>query len=555
MKKTVKGAIGVIAAAGLVAGGYFGYGVLGTKAGKVVNEVQSKVKQTVNSKDKKGQKNNTKNMNYSGWYINRISTYLPFYKSSDELTDDVLQEIYISAMDYYCSYRNHIEDDGTVIGIVTSEYMNNYRDRMIISDDSLIERSDSNKQWIFKGDTFDELNQILDVEFDFSKFESDHIVYDGEKFVVTFTGDKDDQQESEIKGIYSGEEADTLNIFQDIRADQGEEIIKKHIVLVPKDNEWGYKIKSVEKGYIEFTLPMDKIGSCDEQDAIADILENYQSGENNQEECVQKLAEGWKSFTRGNFELQDKLALNESKYNREILYEWCEIAGISRKESKAVEIDNDEVALNAEEYKIKEFANGPHYIPDDRQIESYHLRVDTDKKEAINYSLIVSKDEDTGAVVLKKQNVVYEPEKNIYGYQIKSISTEEWNDEYSQELEQIELTTWELEEQWSHAGAREQIELNQKIKEIWTDEFQNIVTRLSEKYPDKKDEIEQLSEEFLSEIEEMDTTVEDESDSEAMYDEKDTILLNQNYQIQAKCYYMVGNGLMGDRIDEIVRTF
>lgn len=555
MKKTVKGAIGVIAAAGLVAGGYFGYGVLGTKAGKVVNEVQSKVKQTVNSKDKKGQKNNTKNMNYSGWYINRISTYLPFYKSSDELTDDVLQEIYISAMDYYCSYRNHIEDDGTVIGIVTSEYMNNYRDRMIISDDSLIERSDSNKQWIFKGDTFDELNQILDVEFDFSKFESDHIVYDGEKFVVTFTGDKDDQQESEIKGIYSGEEADTLNIFQDIRADQGEEIIKKHIVLVPEDNEWGYKIKSVEKGYIEFTLPMDKIGSCDEQDAIADILENYQSGENNQEECVQKLAEGWKSFTRGNFELQDKLALNESKYNREILYEWCEIAGISRKESKAVEIDNDEVALNAEEYKIKEFANGPHYILDDRQIESYHLRVDTDKKEAINYSLIVSKDEDTGAVVLKKQNVVYEPEKNIYGYQIKSISTEEWNDEYSQELEQIELTTWELEEQWSHAGAREQIELNQKIKEIWTDEFQNIVTRLSEKYPDKKDEIEQLSEEFLSEIEEMDTTVEDESDSEAMYDEKDTILLNQNHQIQAKCYYMVGNGLMGDRIDEIVRTF
>lgn len=165
-------------------------------------------------------------MNYSGWYISRISTYLPFYKSSDELTDDVLQEIYISAMDYYCSYRNHIEDDGTVIGIVTSEYMNNYRDRMIISDDSLIERSDSNKQWIFKGDTFDELNQILDVEFDFSKFESDHIVYDGEKFVVTFTGDKDDQQESEIKGIYSGEEADTLNIFQDIRADQGEEIIK-----------------------------------------------------------------------------------------------------------------------------------------------------------------------------------------------------------------------------------------------------------------------------------------------------------------------------------------
>ena len=161
-------------------------------------------------------------------------------------------------MDYYCSYRNHIEDDGTVIGIVTSEYMNNYRDRMIISDDSLIERSDSNKQWIFKGDTFDELNQILDVEFDFSKFESDHIVYDGEKFVVTFTGDKDDQQESEIKGIYSGEEADTLNIFQDIRADQGEEIIKKHIVLVPEDNEWGYKIKSVEKGYIEFTLPMDK---------------------------------------------------------------------------------------------------------------------------------------------------------------------------------------------------------------------------------------------------------------------------------------------------------
>ena len=313
MKKTVKGAIGVIAAAGLVAGGYFGYGVLGTKAGKVVNEVQSKVKQTVNSKDKKGQKNNTKNMNYSGWYINRISTYLPFYKSSDELTDDVLQEIYISAMDYYCSYRNHIEDDGTVIGIVTTEYMNNYRDRMIISDDSLIERSDSNKQWIFKGDTFDELNQILDVEFDFSKFESDHIVYDGEKFVVTFTGDKDDQQESEIKGIYSGEEADTLNIFQDIRADQGEEIMKKHIVLVPEDNEWGYKIKSVEKGYIEFTLPMDKIGSCDEQDAIADILENYQSGENNQEECVQKLAEGWKSFTRGNFELQDKLALNESK--------------------------------------------------------------------------------------------------------------------------------------------------------------------------------------------------------------------------------------------------
>lgn len=55
-EKTVKGAIGIIAAAGLVAGGYFGYGVLGTKAGKVVNEVQSKVKQTVNSKDKKGQK-------------------------------------------------------------------------------------------------------------------------------------------------------------------------------------------------------------------------------------------------------------------------------------------------------------------------------------------------------------------------------------------------------------------------------------------------------------------------------------------------------------------
>lgn len=239
MKKTVKGAIGVIAAAGLVAGGYFGYGIVGSGVEKVINETQSKVKLIANNKDEKSQKKVKKNMDYSGWYINCIGTYLPFYQSSEELTDDVLQEIYISALDYYCSYKNHIKEDGTTIGIVDPAYLNNYGDRTIISEDSLIERSDSNKQWIFKGDIFNELNQILDVKFDFSKFESDHIVYDGENFIVTFTGDREDQQESEVKGIYSGEKSDTLNIFQDIRADK-EEIIKKHIVLVPADNECGY---------------------------------------------------------------------------------------------------------------------------------------------------------------------------------------------------------------------------------------------------------------------------------------------------------------------------
>lgn len=86
-------------------------------------------------------------------------------------------------------------------------------------------------------------------------------------------------------------------------------------------------------------------------------------------------------------------------------------------------------------------------------------------------------------------------------------------------------------------------------------EMQSIVARLKEKYPEDKDKIDQVTEEYLNNMEETVSGMfsePDEEDKEAVQWYKDSMILNEISWIKAKCYQMIGNGLMDDHIEEIL---
>ena len=546
MKKTVKGAIGVIAAAGLVAGGYFGYGIVSERIYPEVKEVKKTVVQEIEKNTgKKSEVNMEKLIElYKTEYFPYVliaCSYLPQYDSVDELTEEQLKDIYLSSLEYF------IPDDG------------DSQDSSLTPVDPVNFISETNingeKVYKFDGNTFDHFNGITGIQFDFDKLNSSKISYDGNSFTVKGVQNYKNPVKCKIKTVLFDEENGKLVLNIDKVCEKDQDMKKsgkteENVVLTLTDDNSiheEYKIESIGNGYKELPQSADcleyVVGRWERYAIkIAEILENYQYKKGDETEIVQKLAENIVKYSSD----------ETTEHDRDSFYGVCEIAGISRKDSD-IEINNDKVKLNSKEYTVKDSYDDGFTLP-----EETLLRIEKDKKNNTMTKKYLSVCEESGNNrSYMTRSIVFEPADNIYGYQIKSITTEEWNDEYSQELEQIESETWELKEKWKHSQGSEQLELNQEIKDAWMNEMQSIVARLKEKYPDDKDKIDQVTEEYLNNMEEKVKRMfpePDEEDKEEVHWYKNSMILNEISWIKANCYQMIGNGLMDDHIEEILEN-
>ena len=90
----------------------------------------------------------------------------------------------------------------------------------------------------------------------------------------------------------------------------------------------------------------------------------------------------------------------------------------------------------------------------------------------------------------KRGTITVEPKANSWGYAITSIKTEEWNDEYSVKIKQIEEEANKLSDYGDSVVASEIMRAVAQGEEYWVSQMKEFVTEAENKYPEYKDEIE-----------------------------------------------------------------
>ena len=558
--KTIKVVTGVITVA--LVGGVIGVGG-GYVADQHMNMKKIEEKVESNGQGKKNRefdleklRNLYKNNQFA--YVEYMCSYLPQYSSSTELTQEELKMIYQDAFDYYSSLNHYrINQHSFMSG---QQYdIDDYMDRDIISDDKLVdterdENTDMEIRWKFSNDVFEKFNEIADVEFDFNELNSNKVTYDGEYFDLIYTEDREDFLECELKNALLDEENGNIvvNIEKVQKKNDKTEKIEEHAVLVLSDNQYGYKIKSIENGYkypeqslesIEYTIGKWEGTSIQ----VANIFDNFQYNEENTEDIVKQLAK------RGYFFLKSTQDENGAEINREDFFDACEVVGISREDSD-IEIDDDEIKLNSNEYVVKNADMGSGAV-----IRNYLLRTEINKKnkEVLKYYLTTKKNENSEEKQYLQRVLTFELADNVYGYQIKSIVSKEWNDKYKEELNDIEQKSNVLEQKCASIHTEsEGAEWVQQEKELWDKELDNIMGKIKDKYPEKEQMIDKNTKKYLEKI---DADVadwytkpnENASEEEKMFYQVNTISSKQS-RIQSYCYFLIGNCLMDNHIEEIV---
>ena len=244
---------------------------------------------------------------------------------------------------------------------------------------------------------------------------------------------------------------------------------------------------------------------------------------------------------------------NGAEINREDFFDACEVVGISREDSD-IEIDDDEIKLNSNEYVVKNADMGSGAV-----IRNYLLRTEINKKnkEVLKYYLTTKKNENSEEKQYLQRVLTFELADNVYGYQIKSIVSKEWNDKYKEELNDIEQKSNVLEQKCASIHTEsEGAEWVQQEKDLWDKELDNIMGKIKDKYPEKEQMIDKNTKKYLEKI---DADVadwytkpnENVSEEEKMFYQVNTISSKQS-RIQSYCYFLIGNCLMDNHIEEIV---
>ena len=192
-------------------------------------------------------------------------------------------------------------------------------------------------------------------------------------------------------------------------------------------------------------------------------------------------------------------------------------------------------------------------------IRNYLLRTEINKKnkEVLKYYLTTKKNENSEEKQYLQRVITFELADNVYGYRIKSIVSKEWNDKYKEELNDIEQKSNVLEQKCASIHTEsEGAEWVQQEKELWDKELDNIMGKIKDKYPEKEQMIDKNTKKYLEKI---DADVadwytkpnENASEEEKMFYQVNTISSKQS-RIQSYCYFLIGNCLMDNHIEEIV---
>lgn len=559
-KKNSKRIIAVIAAIGMLgAGGYTRY-LVDNK-----NIITIGTKKTTANKTT----TNIKKINSVSWkpdyvYLQKMCTYLPSYSEKNKISEDELTDIYIKAFKYFCMrYSETDPNDDSKVGLSNEEY--NYEERNIIPADQFVRKEkmdDTTEKWIFKGSALDKFNSIADIKFNPDKIKSDEVKYDRKKdeYVVTMSETLKNTIECySIKTNFNEDGSINIDVEKDNKKQDGvNKVTRKNVEIVSAKNKYGYKIKQIKKGYPIVEENLDRISeqieySSDHINELLYYIKNYQYKESDEKQIIQELAyEGGKY---GGFRPKALIRSEETEQNDEEY--WVNVEGIDvasellgiPEEKRDICLSNDKLELNREKCKIK--CNVLNEYSEQTYKQLHFLGSQKDKKNnCVICDYVTVREERGEADYFNKIEVKIKPEKNIWGYRIDSIKTEEWDDEYSQELKQLEKKAFEV---GIENVSVEELEVNNEEEkrtkaesECWISEREKIIKVIGEKYPDKKKAIEKKEKKWWDSTEKKinENNKIDSNDSEEKKKEKNNsaIYMKGSYS-RDRVYYLIGNYL------------
>lgn len=224
-------------------------------------------------------------------------------------------------------------------------------------------------------------------------------------------------------------------------------------------------------------------------------------------------------------------------------------------ETKYERIETDQFTFDqaTRKYEIKGDGNGNESYPSE---EAYFLRTEVnEKKKQVKVYYLSRDDEEDGTVDnFKRGTITVEPKANSWGYAITSIKTEEWNDEYSVKIKQIEEEANKLSDYGDSVVASEIMRAVAQGEEYWVSQMKEFVTEAENKYPEYKDEIEKAQEDYWSGVEgEVNEILNDPDQvgNSMLSPARGNSVGTELEGAIRRSYFIVGNLLMDDKIEAI----
>ena len=499
-------------------------------------------------------------------YIARLISYFPYFESADKLTDDELTGIYYEVFENEYLTKDAEPDDYA------------HSDRKVISEDQIVSQNGYN--WEFKKSALDQFKQLsgvsktpedLDISSMVTTDEDGYTAnyqYAGERGVSTFktkivSQSVDEENYNIVVGIEKNEIPGWA--FSD---DEGTKM-QGTITIIPADNDYGYKIKSYKNGYPKVakdvqSIEEDILSNCDKLLDEAKILGDYTYKKEDEDTIIKKVSygaalqgiKGMGHLITKDDEVQDSdYSENISYYDPKKAIEACELAGVTKDETQYERVETEQFTFDQEtnQYEIKGDGNdNESYLKE----VAYFLRTEINEKtKQVKVYYLSHDDEEDGTVDnFIRGTITVEPKANSWGYAITSIKTEEWNDEYSAKMKQIEEEANKLSDFGDSIVASEVVRAVSQGKEYWVSQMRELAIEAENKYPEYQYEIEKAQEDYwsviASEVNEI-LNDPDQVGNSMMSPARVNSVGVELDGAKKRSYFIVGNLLMDDKIETI----
>lgn len=290
---------------------------------------------------------------------------------------------------------------------------------------------------------------------------------------------------------------------------------------------------------------------------ISEILGTYSADTCDAYEAMQDLAYNeayrYMIYEDSMITRDDEYYSDESLYSdwrsfhRDKLDEMCQIAGLDKTDYPA-SVTNERLTITESDYEVS-----TNYTYADSTASNYYLRTEANPKKDEVYVYYAGNYGDN----FKNGTITVVPAETATGYKIKSITEEDWNDEYTQELTDMEDEVTRLSDYGNATSVVEMSKALQEGAQYRIDFMNEKVSEAEEKYPEQKELIEQNQQAFMDAMEqEVEERMQTYYDTEGMGSAfmspgaAHEITLREE-MIKGRIYFIVVNLLMNDHLDAL----
>ena len=456
-----------------------------------------------------------------------------------------MNQIYEDAF-AYCFEANYDEQYHTGDDQHAATY--SFTNREIIPLEQIVDEKDQTVT--FKASALDMFDQMMGITTDPKSVKSDLVKYDGKEYKGTFKEPKDNNCITHVIYREIDEENGSVQVFVEKKDTDPETsevtVTKETVTIVLSDNEQGYRIRSIKEGYSDKVDKVQSIAESLNEDsddvmlivsAIGDFSEDSEDVSEAMDRLVYRVAMQYGEEIAS--DVEEYGYATQMNVDRMIMDKYFELAGIA---SDYYEngVNSDTVTTTGDTYQVY-----TGYLRTDSNVNIFlRTEVDPDKGEVYLYYIGYHREPGEGYNDFRKGTVTLISDDNDYGYKIKNIVTTAWNDEYAQEMYEMEQTVAEdILRMDAHGIIEGGEDATKRENAFYEDEMQSVLSRAKDKYPTVRLTIErnqaqaekQMNEEAAEIAEQYGMTAEDEISG----------------FMSKRIFYLVGNLLMDDHIEAL----